>query len=96
MADVERKLRGRTLTGTVVSNKGHQTITVVIERRVPHAVYGKIIRRSSKVRAHDPANDCNVGDTVTVRESPPISKTKHWVLERIDERAKEELPRIDA
>jgi small subunit ribosomal protein S17 len=96
VAEVEQKKRGRTLTGTVVSNKGHQTITVVVERRVAHPVYGKIIRRSTKVHAHDPSNECNVGDVVTVRESRPISKTKHWVLERIDERAAVELPRIEA
>ena len=96
MAEVEQKKRGRTLTGTVVSNKAHQTITVVVERRVAHPVYGKIIRRSTKVHAHDAANECNVGDVVTVRESRPISKTKHWVLERIEERAAVELPRIDA
>jgi small subunit ribosomal protein S17 len=91
----EQKKRGRTVTGTVVSNKGQQTITVLVERRVPHPVYGKIVRRSSKVRAHDPANECGVGDVVTVRESRPISKTKHWVLERIDERAEAELPRVE-
>jgi len=96
MAEVEQSKRGRTVTGTVVSNKGHQTITVLIERRVPHPVYGKIIRRSSKVRAHDPDNACSVGDVVTVRESRPISKTKHWVLERIDERAEVELPGVQA
>jgi len=96
MAEVEQSKRGRTVTGTVVSNKGHQTITVVIERRVPHPVYGKIIRRSTKVRAHDPDNSCQVGDVVTVRESRPISKTKHWVLERVDERAQAELPGVQA
>jgi small subunit ribosomal protein S17 len=91
----EQKKRGRTITGTVVSNKGQQTITVLVERRVPHPVYGKIIRRSSKVRAHDPANACQVGDVVTVRESRPISKTKFWVLESIDERAAAELPGVE-
>ena len=87
MAEAVEKQSGRTVTGTVVSNKGHQTITVLIERRVPHERYGKIVRRSKKVRAHDPNNDCNVGDLVTVRSSRPISKTKHWVLERIESRA---------
>jgi small subunit ribosomal protein S17 len=93
MAEVEQKQGARTVTGTVVSNKGHQTITVLIERRVPHETYGKIVRRSSKVRAHDPNNECSVGDMVTVRSSRPISKTKHWVLERIETRA-ESAPEV--
>ncbi|NJN52900.1 MAG: 30S ribosomal protein S17 [Gammaproteobacteria bacterium] len=86
MADVEQKQGLRTITGTVVSNKGSQTITLLVERRVAHETYGKIIRRSSKVRAHDPKDECNVGDVVTVRASRPISKTKHWILDRIESR----------
>jgi small subunit ribosomal protein S17 len=96
VAETEVAKRGRTLTGTVVSNKARQTITVLIERRVPHPVYGKIIRRTTKVHAHDAASECNVGDVVTIRESRPISKTKNWVLERVEERAAAELPRIEA
>ena len=79
----------RTVSGTVVSNKMEKTITVKIERREKHPVYGKYIRRSSKVHAHDENNDCNPGDTVTVVECRPYSKTKTWVLKSIDERAAE-------
>ena len=79
----------RSVTGTVVSNKMDKTITVLIERRVQHPVYGKIIRRSSKVHAHDPENMCGIGDTVTVSECRPLSKTKTWVLQSIDEKARE-------
>ena len=87
MAEVQQKQTGRVVTGRVVSTKNHQTITVLIERREPHPVYGKYIRRSTKVRAHDANNECGVGDLVTVRESRPYSKTKFWVLASIDERA---------
>jgi small subunit ribosomal protein S17 len=87
MAEVQQKPTGRVVTGRVVSNKNHQTITVLVERREPHPVYGKYIRRSTKVRAHDANNECGVGDLVTVRESRPYSKTKFWVLASIDERA---------
>lgn len=79
----------RSVTGTVVSNRMDKTITVLVERRVQHPVYGKIIRRSSKLHAHDENNECNVGDTVTVTECRPLSKTKSWVLKSIDERARE-------
>jgi small subunit ribosomal protein S17 len=79
----------RTVTGTVVSNKMDKTITVLIERRVQHPVYGKIIRRSSKVYAHDADNACAIGDTVTVSECRPLSKTKTWVLQSIDLKARE-------
>ena len=70
----------RTATGKVVSNKMDKTITVLVERRVKHAVYGKYITRSSKLHAHDEQNKCNIGDTVTVAESRPISKSKTWKL----------------
>jgi small subunit ribosomal protein S17 len=79
----------RTASGTVVSNRMDKTITVLIERRVQHPVYGKIIRRSSKVHAHDEENACGIGDTVTVEECRPISKTKTWMLKSIDEKARE-------
>jgi small subunit ribosomal protein S17 len=84
-----RPRKPRTVSGTVVSNRMNKTITVLIERRVPHPVYGKIIRRSSKVHAHDENNECNVGDKVTVVECRPLSKTKCWMLKSIDERARE-------
>ena len=77
----------RSVTGVVVSDKMDKTITVLIERRVQHPLYGKIIRRSTKVHAHDENNECNVGDVVTVRECRPLSKTKTWVLTNIVERA---------
>jgi small subunit ribosomal protein S17 len=70
----------RTATGRVVSNKMDKTITVLVERRVKHPVYGKYITRSSKLHAHDEKNECNMGDTVTVAESRPISKSKTWKL----------------
>lgn len=77
----------RTLTGTVVSNKMNDTIVVLVERRVEHPKYGKFIRRSTKVHAHDQGNQCQEGDIVTVRECRPISKTKNWTLVKIRERA---------
>ena len=79
----------RTVSGTVVSNKMDKTITVLIERRVQHPVYGKIIRRSSKIHAHDEDNACSIGDTVTVSECRPLSKSKTWMLKSIDEKARE-------
>ena len=79
--------RTRTATGRVVSNKMDKTITVLIESRVKHPVYGKYITRSSKIHAHDEQNSCNIGDTVTVSESRPLSKTKTWQLVEIVEAA---------
>ena len=66
-----------------------KTITVLVERRVQHPVYGKIIRRSSKIHAHDEDNACAIGDMVTVFECRPLSKTKSWMLQSIDEKARE-------
>jgi small subunit ribosomal protein S17 len=77
----------RTVTGRVVSNKMDKSITVMVERKVKHPVYGKYIKRSTKLHAHDANNECNEGDVVTIRECRPISKTKTWVLEKIVERA---------
>ena len=79
----------RSVTGTVVSNRMDKTITVLVERKVQHPVYGKIIRRSSKLHAHDEKNECNSGDKVTVVECRPLSKTKSWRLHSIDVRARE-------
>ena len=79
----------RTVTGVVVSDRMDKTITVAVERKVQHPVYGKIIRRSSKLHAHDETNECRAGDTVTVTECRPLSKTKSWMLKSIDERARE-------
>lgn len=77
----------RTLSGVVTSNSMQQTIVVQIERRVRHPVYGKVVRRSNKIHAHDENNECEVGDVVTVREVAPISKTKTWRLISIDVRS---------
>ncbi len=77
----------RAVSGVVVSNAMDKTVVVRIERRVKHPVYGKFIRKSTKVHAHDADNTCQVGDTVTVVECRPLSKTKTWTLKSVDERA---------
>lgn len=77
----------RSVTGTVISNKMDKTITVMIERKVKHPVYGKYIKRSTKLHAHDANNECNEGDLVTVIACRPLSKSKKWMLENIVERA---------
>ncbi len=79
--------RQRTLQGRVVSDKMEKTITVLIERRVKHPVYGKYITRSSKVHAHDENNTAGMGDTVLVAESRPLSKSKTWTLLEVVEKA---------
>ncbi len=74
----------RILTGTVTSDKTDKTVTVKVERRVKHPLYGKIIRRSKKYHAHDEANEYKPGDTVRIEETRPISKTKTWkVIDRV-------------
>ena len=83
----EEQAVNRALTGTVVSSAMDKTITVLIERRVKHPLYGKFIRRSTKVHAHDEANECNQGDIVTVEQCRPLSKTKTWRLVKVVERA---------
>jgi|TARA_X000000368_G_scaffold19298_1_gene15247 small subunit ribosomal protein S17 len=70
----------RILTGVVTSNKADKTITVKIERKVKHPLYGKVIKRATKVHAHDENNTATVGDIVSVKECRPFSKTKTWVL----------------
>ena len=77
----------RTVTGRVVSNKMDKTVTVLVERQVQHPLYGKYIKRSTKVHAHDEENACNEGDTVTIAEGRPISKHKSWRVVEIVERA---------
>ena len=77
----------RTASGKVVSNKMDKSIVVLVERRVKHPVYGKIIKRSTKVHAHDAENTCFPGDEVTIQEVRPISKTKSWSLVSVDVRA---------
>ena len=76
----------RVATGKVVSDKMDKTITVLVERRVKHPVYGKYITRSSKIHAHDENNECNMGDLVTVEETRPISKSKTWKLLKVEEK----------
>ena len=78
--------RTRTVTGRVVSNKMDKTITVLIERRVRHPVYGKYLTRSSRVHAHDADNRCAIGDLVTVAQTRPISKSKSWALIEVVEK----------
>ena len=77
----------RTQTGKVVSDKMDKSITVLIERRVKHPIYGKYVSKSSKIKAHDENNECNIGDLVTIAESRPLSKTKSWSLVKVEERA---------
>ena len=78
----------RTRIGRVVSNKMDKSITVLVERRVKHPLYGKYITRSTKLHAHDENNECGIGDTVTITECRPISKTKTWRLVSVVEKAK--------
>jgi small subunit ribosomal protein S17 len=73
--------------GTVVSNKMDKTIVVAIETRVKHALYGKTIKRTTKLKAHDEENTCQIGDRVRVMETRPLSKEKHWRLVEVIERA---------
>lgn len=84
---VERKLQ-KTVVGKVTSNKMDKTVTVAVESNVKHPLYGKIIRRTHKVHAHDENNDCNIGDRVRVMETRPVSKSKRWRLIDIIEKAK--------
>jgi small subunit ribosomal protein S17 len=83
----ERALR-KTRTGRVVSDKMDKTVTVAIEDHVKHPVYGKIVKRTKKLHAHDQNNECGVGDTVLVMETRPLSKTKRWRVVEIIEKAK--------
>ena len=85
MSATEKKALKRTLVGTVVSEKMNKTVTVLIERRVRHPLYGKIIVRSNKYHAHDEANVAKTGDTVEIQEGRPISKTKAWTVTRVVE-----------
>ena len=78
----------RTFVGKVVSDKRSKTVTVLVERRVMHELYGKIVARSSKYHAHDEKGEYKMGDVVEITESRPISKTKSWVVTRLVEKAK--------
>ena len=79
----------RTLQGVVTSNAGDKSATIMIERRIKHPVYGKFIKRSTKIRLHDEANECNKGDTILIEECRPMSRTKSWKLVKIVQRAAE-------
>jgi small subunit ribosomal protein S17 len=77
----------RTLVGRVVSDKRSKTVTVLVERRVTHALYGKIVGRSRKYHAHDEKGEYKMGDVVEIAEGRPISKTKSWIVTRLVEKA---------
>jgi small subunit ribosomal protein S17 len=83
----ERNLR-KERVGVVVSNKMQSSIVVAIETKVKHAIYGKYMRKTSKLMAHDANNECNIGDTVKIMETRPLSKLKRWRLVEIVEKAK--------
>lgn len=84
---MERNLRKERI-GQVVSSKMQKSITITVDRKVKHPIYGKFVRKTTKFTAHDENNDCNVGDTVKVMETRPMSKNKRWRLVEIIERAK--------
>lgn len=77
----------RSLTGVVSSNKMDKSATVVVERRVKHPLYGKFIKRSTKLHIHDENNECGMGDTVVIEQCRPVSKTKSWRLVKVVEKA---------
>ena len=83
----ERNLRKQRI-GVVVSNKMDKSITISVERRLRHPIYGKFVKKSNKFMAHDENNECNIGDTVRIMETRPLSKNKRWRLVEIVERAK--------
>lgn len=84
---MERNLR-KERVGVVVSNKMDKSIVILVERKVKHPMYGKFVKKSTKFMAHDEKNECNVGDTVRIMETRPLSKNKCWRLVEIVERAK--------
>lgn len=77
----------RTASGTVLSNKMDKSIVVQVERQVKHPIYGKYIKRTNKIHAHDPENECQEGDLITIEETKPISKMKAWKLSTVDRKA---------
>ena len=86
MSDKQEDLQ-RTVTGRVVSDKMDKSITVLVERKVPHPLYKKYIRRSSKMHAHDENNECREGDLVTIAQCRPMSKSKSWTLVKVVDQA---------
>jgi small subunit ribosomal protein S17 len=87
MTETKKSLR-RTLIGRVVSDKMQKTVTVLVERRVKHPLYGKYVAKSKKYHAHDETNQYKDGDTVEISESKPISRSKSWIVTRLVEAAK--------
>ena len=85
--DKKRNLR-RERVGVVVSNKMEKSITIAVKTKVKHPIYGKFVNKTSKFMAHDDKNECNIGDTVKIMETRPLSKNKNWRLVEIIERAK--------
>ena len=83
----QQAVENRTLQGRVVSDKMDKGITVMVERRVKHPIYGKFVRKSTKVHAHDENNECQIGDLVVVQQCRPLSKTKKWRFIKLVERA---------
>ncbi len=83
----ESTANARTVEGKVVSNKAEKTISVLVERKEKHPLYGKYIRKSTKFLAHDEANECGEGDTVVIEECRPLSKSKSWRLVKVVEKA---------
>ena len=79
----------RTLQGVVTSSAGDKSATIMIERRIKHPIYGKFIKRSSKIRLHDEENECNKGDVILIEECRPMSRTKSWKLVKVVEKAAE-------
>jgi small subunit ribosomal protein S17 len=84
---LDRNLR-KTRTGVVTSNKMAKTITVAVERKVKHPIYGKFVKKTTKFHAHDEKNECTIGDVVRIMETRPLSKTKRWRLVEVVEKAK--------
>ena len=83
----ERNLR-KTRIGVVISNKMEKTITITVERRVKHPIYGKFVKKTTKFHAHDEKNECSIGDMVRIMETRPLSKTKRWRLVEVLENVK--------
>lgn len=83
----ERNLR-KTRIGVVTSNKMEKTVTVAVERKVKHPIYGKFLKKTTKFHAHDEKNECSIGDTVRIMETRPLSKTKRWRMVEVLEKVK--------
>ena len=88
MTEIVKKPSKKTRIGVVSSNKMEKSITVLVERRLRHPIYGKYVKKPKKFMAHDEKNDCNIGDTVKIMESRPLSAKKRWRLVEVIQRAK--------